>query len=377
MKIKLVNHSLEMKLNITYNKYMSVPNLDFLYNNVSPEEFEKILSSVNHENNTLFFALYKNAPESLKPSLKEENNFVSLLCSRVESLPEEEFNHWFFDKNLKKFSNLHDIKKLIEKKPQNKKLKELLEVEDKPKNTSDLLTSLWYNKSRDIDKYYGFIQLYKKNLIEINNKKLTAKSAIGNILFRWMDKLDYDEKMKLAKDLHLDILHIAYNSEKNLHIDIQKISLKDLKEVWDKIPSSHENYKLSKIEDNFFIYKNSSTGFWDKLFDILDDNTNPERKEKSQFMFNNILDHFEKRLKVKKDQIKVNLLELLVNPQQKDLRSFLGNMLEKSRGDSGYSYKFIEKIEQHNEDFFCLINPIYANLNESLKEKFVSKKIKI
>ena len=377
MKIKLVNHSLEMKFNIAYNKYMSILNLDFLYNNVSPEEFEKILSSVNHENNTLFFTLYKNAPELLKPSLKEENHFVSLLCSRVESLPEEEFNHWFFDKNLKKFSNLHDIKKLIEKKPQNKKLKELLEVEDKPKNTSDLLNSLWYNKSRDIDKYHGLIQLYKKNLIEINNKKLTAKSTIGNILFRWMDKLDYDEKMKLAKDLHLDILNIAYNSEKNLHIDIQKISLKDLKEVWNKIPSSRENYKLSKIEDNFFIYKNCGTGFWDKLFDILDDRTNPERKEKSQFMFNNILDHFQEKLKVKKDQIKVNLLELLVNPQQKDLRSFLGNILEMSRGDSGYSYKFIEKIEQHSEDFFCLINPIYANLNESLKEKFVSKKIKI
>lgn len=103
---------------MTYSKYMSVSNLDFFYDNVSQEEFKKILSSVNYENNNLFFTLYNNAPEFLKPSLEEESNFVSLLCSRVKSLPEEEFNHWFFDKNLKEFSNLHDIKKLIEKTEQ-------------------------------------------------------------------------------------------------------------------------------------------------------------------------------------------------------------------------------------------------------------------
>ena len=116
--------------------------LDFFYNNVSAEEFEKMLCDIRYKNNTLFFTLYENAPEKLKPSLEEENYFVSLLCSRVEELAEKEFNDWFFEKNLKKFYDVYEVRTLIEKKPENAKLKELLEDQDKPKNTAELLSAL-------------------------------------------------------------------------------------------------------------------------------------------------------------------------------------------------------------------------------------------
>lgn len=351
--------------------------LDFFYNNVSAEEFEKMLCDISYKNNTLFFTLYENAPEKLKPSLEEENYFVSLLCSRVEELAEKEFNDWFFEKNLKKFYDVYEVRTLIEKKPENAKLKELLEDQDKPKNTAELLSALWYNKEKNIDKYHNLIDLHKKKLIDINKKQLTYQSPIGSLLFQWMDKLDYNEKIKLAQELHLDIIKIACNSQRNLRIEIQEISLQDLKNIWDKMPNTDTRYKLSKTDRNLFAYVNVNTGFWDKLFDILDANNHHEKNEKAQFMFDNILNYFENKLKVKKDQIKINLMELMRYPEKEDLQFFLGNLLEKLDRDGGHPDKFKEKIKQHNEDFFGLINPMYSNLQKSLEEKSSTKKMKI
>ena len=293
---------------------MNNPGLDFFYNNVSAEEFEKMLCDISYKNNTLFFTLYENAPDKLKPSLEEENYFVSLLCSRVEGLAEKEFNSWFFEKDLKKFYDVYEVRTLIEKKPDNIKLKELLEVQDKPKNTAELLSALWYNKEKDIEKYHNLIDLHKKKLIDINKKQLTYQSPIGSILFSWMEKLDFKAKVQLANELHLDIIKIACNSQRNLGIEIQEISLQDLKDIWDKMPNTDTRYKLSKADRSLFAYGNSNTGFWDKLFDILDNNKNSEKKEKAQFLFDNILNYFENKLKVKKDQIKINLMELMRYP---------------------------------------------------------------
>lgn len=142
---------------------MSDPSLDFFYNNISLQEFEKILCNISLKNDILFFNLYNNAPPRLKPSLEDKSYFVSRLCSRIEVLKGKDFNYWFFDNNLSKFYGLNQIRDLANRQKNNDMLNSFLKEKDIPKNTASLLDKLSYIREKDSVQYYKLIEENKIN----------------------------------------------------------------------------------------------------------------------------------------------------------------------------------------------------------------------
>lgn len=80
---------------------------------------------------------------------------------------------------------------------------------------------------------------------------------------------------------------------------------------------------------------------------------------------------------VKKSQIKINILDIMKNPNDKKLLFFLSNLLEKDVNSSGVNSRFKEKIEQYKIDVFTLLDPIYRKLTLDLDTKASKKLIKI
>jgi len=344
--------------------------LNILYQNLNEKEFKQMLRYLDFDN-PFYFTLYEHAPENLKPQLKNDDHFTKDFCSRVERLPESEFNKWFFDKNIKDFYDLEGLKLLIEKSG-NPRLKTLLERVDQPKSIEEILTSIFYNRVLNPSKYQALIEQHLYELRKINNKKLAEKSPIAFILYGNLKTLSNGEKLKVCEEMHLDIIKITTHSiNKSLSLDIDDLSLNQLELILEEMKKNDEKYYTYHF-NKFFKNKKTDVGLWNKVVDTLQSN-HPERLEKSCLLADRVLDGLSHMLRMEKAQITSNLMELTQNPHSESLKFFINSLVMHSSALSGSGVEFKKLLKLYREEFTAFVNPLYIHLQKTVDKKTDTK----
>ena len=224
-----------------------------ILNRLSKEEFKNVLLALSNKNDELFFELYENSSPEIRPEFKSDDYFTDIFCRRIEKIKDEKlFNDWFFNQGLSAFYDIQKLRKLIKTRSGNQKLSHYLEKQDKPNSLEELISTAFYYRKENPEKYREIVTENKTKFESINDRKFTQKSKIIDTLFYFLKQESTQDILTITKELHLDILKINSNSEKRFcHFEITDLSLEQIKEMYAGVLG----------RNNIQIYENFSTLF--------------------------------------------------------------------------------------------------------------------